>query len=894
MVTIKAHEKQLPALPIELDALQLDLTGLTLHATVNERQSPRQPWSNEDPKCSTPSLHTSSSSTPKETPPIRFPTNHFTFTSNDSLSTFRNRSGETPTIDNSPTVASIGALDMSITSSIASSDGPDTPSSRRRVNFMQPPTPTIQSERQGSTSDSLASGTSHGSLGKKRASGQLLMGIGKGLSRVGSVMRRSAADGTTQIRKQGKGTRKKGKYSEAEHDAPVGWKRLEASDEGDEGIGKPFNVNHDLHVSPDLSGLPTEWMEALKSQGLSEADLLLITAARQKQYESMRGPGLSKASFVAPPEGIRGFVDARFDTPGTTAGSGKLLQKFSFETEYTDPSTPSASRKDQSESVESQVRTSHSRSRMKGQDVYPASATELDDIETDASCSFSTPSQSPHTRSRSESMLFPTKNKRFSDQIRGFKELKFDTGDEEGEDWTKSILGVAWKPAKEQNRLESVFENVAFGSSPITPRASNSRSSKAYIHPQNSLPTPTSPERIVPSFRTPPKSTIPLSDQKTDDVPLASSTVWGFQKSTISPASSREKAHLSRTGSNQRHGPSGRIYKLDPVPKATASRRLSESSGVHHSSRAKSSVDVDAVIPSLPAAQHSASQAYHVEDKVEYTDSGYDVDVDSSDEDSDQRHRRHDTDHNGQKKTSTLHPNSARIDSWSPRISASAEKGGRPRLSITQKPFLPHIGVSPLNLSGNTWRSPVMTPTSASNGGDNLLNSPEMKAKKPSRPSTIVTSSKPIPLSPPPSYSPLPLPSHLQPQPKSAVSSHFSRDSHMPERDERSSLALSTLSDRTRDSLRSWELGEATVRVACKGLVLPRLAVADSPSVLERHEEQQGIEKLSPLVPRGVEEESEYGAGMNFGSEEGIPEGARDAFDALDALGEAAKRIVKC
>lgn len=39
---------------------------------------------------------------------------------------------------------------------------------------------------------------------------------------------------------------------------------------------------HDLHVSPDLGDLPPAWLEALKAQGLSEADLLLISAARHK------------------------------------------------------------------------------------------------------------------------------------------------------------------------------------------------------------------------------------------------------------------------------------------------------------------------------------------------------------------------------------------------------------------------------------------------------------------------------------------------------------------------------------------------------------------------------------------------------------------------------------
>ena len=42
-------------------------------------------------------------------------------------------------------------------------------------------------------------------------------------------------------------------------------------------------LKHDLHVSPDLVGLPAEWVDTLRAQGMTEQDLLLITAAKRAQ-----------------------------------------------------------------------------------------------------------------------------------------------------------------------------------------------------------------------------------------------------------------------------------------------------------------------------------------------------------------------------------------------------------------------------------------------------------------------------------------------------------------------------------------------------------------------------------------------------------------------------------
>ncbi|GMK57766.1 hypothetical protein CspeluHIS016_0406000 [Cutaneotrichosporon spelunceum] len=49
------------------------------------------------------------------------------------------------------------------------------------------------------------------------------------------------------------------------------------------GVSRPFNVQHSLHVTPELDGLPSKWLESLKAQGVTERDLLLITNAQSRQ-----------------------------------------------------------------------------------------------------------------------------------------------------------------------------------------------------------------------------------------------------------------------------------------------------------------------------------------------------------------------------------------------------------------------------------------------------------------------------------------------------------------------------------------------------------------------------------------------------------------------------------
>lgn len=97
--------------------------------------------------------------------------------------------------------------------------------------------------------------------------------------------------------------------------------------EADPDIGLPVHVTvsarylhlahqqHDLHVSDKLDGLPPPWIQALRDQGLSEQDLVLIAAARQSstvepivsvaaahKHESSRSSAAIDPSPILPPQ----------------------------------------------------------------------------------------------------------------------------------------------------------------------------------------------------------------------------------------------------------------------------------------------------------------------------------------------------------------------------------------------------------------------------------------------------------------------------------------------------------------------------------------------------------------------------------------------------------------
>ncbi|OWZ58440.1 hypothetical protein C368_00603 [Cryptococcus neoformans 125.91] len=292
--------------------------------------------------------------------------------------------------------------------------------------------------------------------------------------------------------------RKKGKIKD-EH-CRVGEKNSPATrimeKNGDAGIGRPFNIEHDLHVSPDLSDLPPAWMSALKSQGLSESDLLLIAAAQQRQRQNthpLSPPHQDKYDdfFRTPFSAPAGKLEEPFghgyaiDSQSSRASSTGVLKQFPFEIGPgpssplpLTPTTPTAlgkvrhinhtSLKDHPVSSEFESKgpasnfpsmaESHSRNLNRtrtrsGTDSYPVSASESD-IE-------SSPlphSPLPHPHSHYEPLL-PTPSspsKRLSAQLRGFKGLRIGINEDE-EEWGKIILFAIMDSERETAGSEKFF-----------------------------------------------------------------------------------------------------------------------------------------------------------------------------------------------------------------------------------------------------------------------------------------------------------------------------------------------------------------------------------------------------------------------------------------------------
>lgn len=166
-------------------------------------------------------------------------------------------------------------------------------------------------------------------LQRKKSSASLLyQGMSRGLSRVGSVMKRNpnAQQGSGQHQRQLAGPDGDGNFHslpsrihsrplenhlmnvcEAEEGEEEG-QSLEddtlsqfpppvkpipipspvtpmhpSHDRSDPGVSLPFNVKHQLHVTAELEGLPVEWVEMLKAQGMTESELLIMNTAQRRQ-----------------------------------------------------------------------------------------------------------------------------------------------------------------------------------------------------------------------------------------------------------------------------------------------------------------------------------------------------------------------------------------------------------------------------------------------------------------------------------------------------------------------------------------------------------------------------------------------------------------------------------
>ncbi|WVQ68845.1 uncharacterized protein L199_007054 [Kwoniella botswanensis] len=556
----KSSDKALPSLPAGGPGLDCSgvprspapssTVGLGLGLELNPKSSKPTPshfiplqrlpttiYTSSIPPVSSPSIISSSPSTPIASSSISISGYPFPYGNehySNSTSTAINRSTSTTTLTqlarppDSPSI-SISTAPPYISSSF-------TPK-KKKVGFGQ--AESIRSEKvMLSSSISSTSTTSSGKkpdvpLGRKRSSGQLLMGIGKGLNRVGSVMRRNTDSNVdnTSPNKKGHGggsgsTWRKGRRRKT-NDWQDGWEKVdrigEEGDEGDEGIGRPFNVGHDLHVSPDLSDLPEQWLSSLKAQGLTESDLILISAARKKQHEAHRLPlrttsRLPQAPLSAPPSRLldaprREMIAGPSSEDSHQMGSSGLLKKFSFEDRS--PTTPTQAGTSNTHIAgsspmtlspiempnhnqlpsESLQTTPNKYDRRRAIESFPVSAAGSSDLNHNHNHEIGDVFN-PHRNSTISALpgegtdfTVPTRrNKRFSSQLKGFRESTFGLGEEDEGEWGKSVLNSTWlsSSAKEKGKM---------------------RNDRIPVPPEPLFPLSSSPSQIISSksgHRTPP------------------------------------------------------------------------------------------------------------------------------------------------------------------------------------------------------------------------------------------------------------------------------------------------------------------------------------------------------------------------------------------------------
>ncbi|BEI88514.1 uncharacterized protein CcaverHIS019_0112320 [Cutaneotrichosporon cavernicola] len=175
-------------------------------------------------------------------------------------------------------------------------------------------------------------------LQRKKSNASLLyQGLGRGLSRVGSVMRRggnsnnnsapaadpqpsssstatsSVASSHTTGTKGRRAPKRSGSTtlqdlceeaeSAAERDmgararavpikrsTPLSTYLPPPPPEKTNGVSRPFNVQHALHVTPDLDGLPSEWLESLKAQGRSASPTYSASSSDSSSRRSLSAP----------------------------------------------------------------------------------------------------------------------------------------------------------------------------------------------------------------------------------------------------------------------------------------------------------------------------------------------------------------------------------------------------------------------------------------------------------------------------------------------------------------------------------------------------------------------------------------------------------------------------
>ncbi|WWD08084.1 hypothetical protein V865_006194 [Kwoniella europaea PYCC6329] len=593
----KSSDKALPSLPA--DGLGLDFSGLPrspapsstvglgLELELNPksskpppthfiplRQSPTTIYTSNIPPVSSPSIISSSPSTPIASSSISISGYPFPYGNehySNSTSTVINLNTSTTTLTqlarppDSPSI-SISTSPPDISSSF-------TPK-QKKVGFGQAESirseNVILSSSTSSTSTTLSGQKPDVPLGRKRSSGQLLMGIGKGLNRVGSVMRRNTESNVHNTSPNKKGNARGGsKWRNGRrrktNDWQDAWEKVdrigEEGDEGDVGIGRPFNVGHDLHVSPDLSDLPEQWLSSLKAQGLTESDLILISAARKKQHETHRLPlrttsRLPQAPLSAPPSRLldgpcREMIAGPSSEDAHQMGSSGLLKKFSFEDRS--PTTPtqagtsseyvvgpsqmtcSPTETPNQNRLPSEIlqTTPNKHDRRRAIESFPVSAAGSSDLNhnhnLEAEDVFSPHRNSTISALPGEKTNFTVpirRNKRFSSQLKGFRESTFGLGEEDEGEWGKSVLDSTWlsSSAKEKGKMRD--DKIPVPPEPLLPssQAQINSGESGYRTPSSHDPIqevvmPKSPPPPARPRKQPSVTLVPIPDQDTSQIP---------------------------------------------------------------------------------------------------------------------------------------------------------------------------------------------------------------------------------------------------------------------------------------------------------------------------------------------------------------------------------------
>ncbi|WVQ97698.1 hypothetical protein IAU59_004812 [Kwoniella sp. CBS 9459] len=858
---------------------------------------------------------------------------------------------------------------------------------------------------------SVSSLGGEGGLGRKRSSGQLLMGIGKGLNRVGSVMRRNTAEGSERASPgsnskrangsgadageagggAGPGKWRKGGRRKASQTPDERWEkidRLEAG-EGDAGIGRPFNVGHDLHVSPDLGDLPPTWLESLKEQGLTESDLLLISAASKKQrathqiplhqhhpslnlhssdqghggtpHDAIASSGRAPRAPLSAPAPVSGFLgmpfqpdspmlkiaiplvsgeagsSAHISTGVSAAASGKaspraagskglLLRKFSFERAVRPPALRARS-KDVFDSKpigssSSSARASDSPHQRKKTDSFPVSASGHSAslchltrcVEDDAG-----PARSDLTFGQDSSEVIeivakddqpPTrrKNKRFSDQLKGFRESTFGL-DEVDENWGSNIISAAWS-----GTASALAPQAASSSTTLRSKSSRLESVKERDFGLSSdrIPLPASRQdrHVQDKYTSSPSSSFPKSSSPE---PAQATSPPISPRSPVPPTRPRKLTQTAIATAQEQ--PSEPNTPMAPA----APRSSSESFGVHYShsvSKSSTSIGSEVITPC-----NSAEQGIEICDAIgdrdeihSFTSAGEEHAPNHSDRlRCVARSYSNQEDHHNKNKAA------------GPDTSADLELH-----NTTFGPIQNPVLGDPIQLSSSFTSLPHLPRRYHSNPRVSLPASAGQSSALPSRcvtPTDTASASASVSASARPHHERSesgnhPATEHLSPPQGSERPSHYHQHHQhdSPARyqlkaqasystfdsapfrpastdedpldgldkaitpDERASIALSILSSRTSTSMHSLhELSQATVRVAYK---MPGRSTSDTAVPTRK---SLGVVGANPAEME--ESASSECSGLSIAGGYGSEETGEAARDAMDALGEAARRL---